>query len=418
MIFSFRLILLIAGIFLFAMGARDSARADETIRIGVLAALTGPYGEYGLEAKRGVEMALAEFGGHIGDKNIELIFESGTGDPSHVAKRAQALISEHGAQIIIGPLSGGEGPALKKYAKSIPEITFLNGASAARDLTLLDPAANFFRFTTDAAQWMAGLGRYAYLEKGYRNIVTLAENFSFPYTQVMGFLVEFCSLGGSVAEQFWLPLSDKPYAAITQQISLLEADAIYIALDGSNTANFLEQYWQGGGQLPIIGGSVTFNPILLNANGLSQSRLPGAISASPLVDDDPGRGWQNFVATYRALFPSAARVPSIFAVNYFINTKAALLALEEADGDLTGDQAKLREALSELNFNTPQGRVVLDENRQAIANNYVVEVALGDNKRLRNEVAYVATWVDQTLGMGRERYLALGAPGPNTPSCP
>ena len=111
-------------------------------------------------------------------------------------------------------------------------------------------------------------------------------------------------------------------------------------------------------------------------------------------------------------------MPSIFAVNYFINTKAALLALEEADGDLTGDQAKLREALSELNFNTPQGRVVLDENRQAIANNYVVEVALGDNKRLRNEVAYVATWVDQTLGMGRERYLALGAPGPNTPSCP
>lgn len=400
------------------MGARDSARADEVIRIGVLAALTGPYGEYGLEAKRGVEMALAEFGGHIGDKNIELIFESGTGDPSHVAKRAQALISEHGAQIIIGPLSGGEGPALKKYAKSMPGITFLNGASAARDLTLIDPAANFFRFTTDSAQWMVGLGRYAYLEKGYRNIVTMAENFSFPYTQIMSFLVEFCSLGGSVAEQFWLPFRDKPYAAITQQISLLEADAIYIALDGSNTANFLEKYWQDGGQLPIIGGSVTFDPTLLSANDLSQSRLLGAISASPLVDDDPGRGWQKFVTAYRKRFPSASRVPSIFTVDYFINTKAALLGLEEADGDLTGGQAKLREALTELNFNTPQGRVSLDENRQAIANNYVVEIAMGDDKRLHNKVAYVTTSVDQTLGMGRERYLALGAPGPKTPSCP
>ena len=37
------------------------------------------------------------------------------------------LISEAGGEIIIGPLSGGEGKALKAFAKSSPAITFLNG---------------------------------------------------------------------------------------------------------------------------------------------------------------------------------------------------------------------------------------------------------------------------------------------------
>ena len=416
--FLFRISLLFTCICLITLFARDAARAEENIRIGIMAAMTGPYAEYGLEAKRGVELALHEFEGRAGGKNVELIFEVGDETSTLIAARAQDLISQHGADIIVGPLSGGEGLALKEYAKTMPEITFLNGASAARDLTFLDPAANFFRFTTDAAQWMAGLGRYSYFDKGYRRVVTLAENYSFPYTQVMGFLVEFCSLGGRVAEQIWLPLSDKPYAAVTAKLHTLQADAIFIALDGSNTANFLEQYWKDGGQLPIIGGSVTFDPVLLSSNSLYHTYLSGSISASPLADDDQGRDWQSFVADYRKHHPSAPPVPSIFTVDYYVNTKAALLALEEVDGELGYGQAEFRRALTELQFDTPAGRVSLDENRQAIANNYVIEVALGDDDRLRNEVAYVATQVDQTLGMGRERYLALGAPGPNTPSCP
>ena len=409
-----RLFTLLIGIILCA----TAPRAEDAVKIGVLAAMSGPYAEYGQDARRGAELALAEFDGRAGGRPIELIFETGDGAPEKVAARAEQLISEAGGEIIIGPLSGGEGKALKAFAKSSPAITFLNGSSAARDLTLLDPAANFFRFTTDAAQWMAGLGRYAYFDKGYRRVVTLGENYSFPYMQVMGFLVEFCGMGGRVAELYWLGLSDKPYAAISAQLSAIKADAIFVALDGSNTADFLEQYWKDGGTLPIIGGSVTFDPTLLGSNSLYHARLPGAISASPLADGDQGRRWQQFVSAYQARYPAAPPVPSLFAFNYYVNTKAALLALDAVDGDLSGGQQALRQALAALSFDTPAGHVSLDENRQAIANNYVVEIVLGADKRLRHEVAYVATNVDQTLGLGRERYLALGAPGPKTPSCP
>jgi branched-chain amino acid transport system substrate-binding protein len=61
-------------------------------------------------------------------------------------------------QILIGALSSDEGLAVKGYAKTQPNVAFVNGTSAAQDTTLRDSAPNFFRFSTDGAQWIAGLG--------------------------------------------------------------------------------------------------------------------------------------------------------------------------------------------------------------------------------------------------------------------
>ena len=63
---------------------------------------------------------------------------------------------------MIGPLSGDEGIAVKNYAKTQPGVIFINGASAAQGATLQDPAPNFFRFYTDGAQWIVGLGAVAF----------------------------------------------------------------------------------------------------------------------------------------------------------------------------------------------------------------------------------------------------------------
>ncbi len=413
-----RLVAFFAVFFLLGDHAVSTANAGDDIKIGILAELSGPYRAYGMDAMRGAEMALAEFNGHAGSKPVNLVFENTENPSSEIAERAQNLIGEAGAQLIIGPQTGSDGKALKEFARTVPAVTFINGASAARDLTLLDPAQNFFRFTTDAAQWMAGLGHYAYTNKGYRRVVTLGEKFSFPYTQVMSFLVEFCSMGGRTAETFWLPLSDKPFDAVSAKLASIKADAIFIALDGGNTAEFLEHYWQSGGKLPIIGGSSTFDPALLNTNSIYHARLPGSISAAPLSNSDESSAWKEFARIYHQRYPEITETPSIFAFNYYINTKAALLALQEADGDLTDGQRQIREELAELSFETPTGRVSLDENRQAIANNLIIEIVLGNDKRLQQKVVKTVTSIDQTLGLGRERYLALGVPGPRTPSCP
>jgi branched-chain amino acid transport system substrate-binding protein len=186
----------------------------QEIKIGVLATLEGPFAVPGQDSMRGAELALSEVNYTIAGKKVNLIKGSSNANPDVAVNAARKLVEQDKVDILIGPLSGSEGLAVKDYAKTQPNTTFLNGSSAAQDTTLRDPAPNFFRFSTDGAQWMAGLGDYVYKTKGYKKVAVVAEDYSFPYTQVLGFMLPFCTAGGKVPEKFWVPLGTKDYSSV------------------------------------------------------------------------------------------------------------------------------------------------------------------------------------------------------------
>ena len=95
-----------------------------------------------------------------------------------------------------------------------------------------------------------------------------------------------------------------------------------------------------------------------------------------------------------------------------------LAALDKVGGDVSGDQAKFREALANLELDTPTGKVKLDKNRQAIADNYLTEVAKADDGHLYNKVVRVMPAVNQTLGIPEADFLKLGVANRDNPSCP
>jgi len=394
------------------------ATAQDTVKMGALATLEGAFTVLGEDGMRGVQMALEEFGHRAGGKSIELITGASDASPDSAVRAARKLVEQDGVQVLIGPLSGSEGLAIKDYAKTRPEVTFLNGVSAAQDTTLRSPAENFFRFSTDGAQWMAGLGEYVYNEKGYRSVAVLAEDYSFPYTQVFGFLEPFCRLGGKAPDdaRFWVPIGNKDYSSVIAALPD-DVDAIYVALGGADAVNFLTQYEQAGGGLPLIGGSITVDQTVLGAKGRTRSFVIGTPSGGPISDtwDDPR--WNRFVAAYKARFPDGFPSPSLFAHGYYINTKAALLALDEVGGDLSDGGAKLRAALSALEFETPTGTVRVDARRQAIADIFLTEVSEGPDGNLVNKTIKIIPQVNQTLGVPYEQFLQYGQVSRENPRC-
>src|SRR3981081_53369 len=168
--------------------APHDAFAEDTIKVGLLATREGACTVRGQDGIRGAELALTEAGYKAGGEKIEIIKGSSDATPDSAVKAARNLVEQNHVAILIGPLSGDEGVAVKDYAKTQPNVTFVNGTSAAQDTTLRDPAPNFFRFSTDGAQWMAGLGDYAFNAKRYKTVATVAEDYSFPYTQIFGFM--------------------------------------------------------------------------------------------------------------------------------------------------------------------------------------------------------------------------------------
>lgn len=393
------------------------AYAQDTLRIGGLATLDGPFAVLGQEAFRAMELAFEEVGYEVGGKKIEWIKESSDGRPDVALTKARKLIEQDNVEILIGPVSGGEGLAVKEYAKSVPDRTFVNGFSAAQETTLVSPASNFFRFSADGAQWQAGLGDYVYDEKGYRTVAVVSGDYSFGYTQVLGFMSEFCAKGGRVPEKVWVPNGTKDFSSAIARIPE-NVDAVYVMLGGADAVNFLSQYYQTGSDIPLVAGSNTVEQTVLSTKGPFQRRLEGIPSAHMVAAGLEDDAYKTYVETYRKRFPDGLNAPSAPYYGYYVATKAVLMALDEVDGDLSNKQAKFQEALAKVKLDTAFGPVELDENRQAIANIYVTEVARGDDGVLYNKVVKKVSGVNQVLGQDRAEFTARGVPSRDFPDCP
>jgi branched-chain amino acid transport system substrate-binding protein len=375
------------------------------IKIGLLATLEGPFAAGGADGMRGAELALIQRGGTVAGRKIEIIKASSNANPDVAVNAVRKLVEQDKVDIMVGPLSGGEGIAVKDYSKTKPDMTFINGGSGAQAATLVNPSPNFFRFNTEGAQWMVGLGKAA-MGKGYKRVMIIAEDYAFPYSQVQGFMAEYCRLGGKVPVKAWVPLGGKDYSSTIARIPK-DVDALLVILGGADAVNFLNQYEAAGGDKPLMGGSITVSQDVLNYRGKRRDSLVGTMSAGPMADTLDTPEWKAFVADYRKNFPvdkGGYPSPSLFAWGYYTNMKATLDALDAVKGDLSGGQAKYREALSKLVLKGPTGDVRLDANRQAIGTTFVTEVVKAANGELTTKVLARADNVEQLLGIPKDQF--------------
>lgn len=400
------------------LAASGVAHAQEKLKIGVTATLSGALTSGGEDGVRGVQIAAKQAGNKLAGREIELIIVPTDASPDSALRAARKLVEQDKVQIIIGPLSGSEGIALRDYAKTVPNVAIVNGSSGALETTFVNPAPNFFRFNSDGAQWMAGLGEYVFKDKGYKKVAIIAEDYSFPYTQVLGFAVGYCKAGGQIVQRQWVPLGTKDFGSVIANLSD-DVDAVFLGLGGGDAVNFLNQYSQTGGKAKFIGGSIMVDQTVLSSRGAAKRLLVGTPSSSGVADswDDPK--WKEWVKVYQESFPADKRFasPSLFATNYYNAFNAVRTAFEKVNGDLSDGGAKFRAELAKVELDAPNGKVKLDDNRQAIATTFITEVAELPNGELTNKFVKAVANVNQTLGLDTAAFQKIGLPSRNTPEC-
>ncbi len=394
------------------------AVAQDKIKVGVTATLEGTYTALGVDGMGGFNAALKKYGTKAGGKELEFVIASTDATPNSAVRAVRKLIDQDHVQILISPLSGDEGIAVKNFSRTHPELTFINAASGAQETTFPDPSPNFFRWNMDGAQWQVGLGDYAYNTKGYKKIATVGEDYSFVYTQVMGLVLEFCGLGGQVTSRQWVPLGTKDFASTIAALPD-DVDAIYLGLGGADAVNFLNQYQQAGGKAHLLGGSIMVDQTVLGTKGDAKRALIGTIAASGVADTWDNPSWTSFVKLYQEATPADKRFPSpgLLAANYYGSTMAMIQALDKVNGDLSDNQSKLKAALATLSIDAPNGKISLDEDRQAIGTNFVTEVVEDSNGALVSKVVKVVPDVHQTLGYPRDVFVKIGPPSRTNPEC-
>jgi branched-chain amino acid transport system substrate-binding protein len=364
--------------------ATDGAAEGEPIKIGHLSTCEGPFAVFYDATTAGAMLPFIQrgakaagekgsagvTGAEIAGRPVEFAWGCSDASPDKAVDEARRLVEEENVDILIGPLSGSEGIAVANYAKEQPSVTFLNGSSAAQDTTLKVQADNFFRWGGDGAQWMAGLGDYAYEELGWRTAVIIGDDYDFPYTQAAGFVAEFCALGGQVVQRLWPPLGEEDYSSYIAQIK--DADGFLMNVTGTGTLAFVRQYGELRGNLAdkIVASTVSVDPNVLKELG---DRVVGVVTAGPVAADSDDPKFQEYLAAMKEAYPKAL-AGSLFDVLYYDAMEATILALEQVEGDLSDDHAKFREALAGLQLDAPNGDTALDEYRNSVAPNYVFQV--------------------------------------------
>lgn len=409
---------LTASVAIGAILAVSPAYAQEAIKIGILVATEGAFAEGGQDSIRNVELALKQVNNMAGGKKIETVVAPTDTTPDTTIRQARKLIEQDKVDFIIGPLSGSEGIAMRDYAKTIPDKTVINGISGALETTWVDPAPNFFRFNLDGSQWGYGLGSYVVKEKGWKKVATVAADYSFGYTNFLGFAVDFCKAGGDIVERFWVPLGSSDFGGVIASLPD-DVDAIYLGVGGTDAINFLNQYEQAGAETNLIGGTIMADQTVLTSKGRAKEALTGTPTSGPFAEDNPDPAWQAYLKLYRESIPENERLPSpsLFGLGYYTATLAAIAALEQIGGDLSDGQKRFHEALSNLELDAPTGKIKLNENRQASGTVFVTEVVEGADGNLTTKMVSKVDDVTQTLGMTADEFRAMGLPSRDTPDC-
>jgi branched-chain amino acid transport system substrate-binding protein len=347
-------------------------------------------------------------GATIAGHPIEIVYGGSDSTPDKAVEEARRLVEQEQVDILVGPLSGSEGIAVANYSKEQPGVTFVNGIAGAQDSTLKVRSENFFRFHNDGTQWTAGLGDYAYNELGWRNVVTIGDDYDFPYSQIAGFVAEFCSIGGTVSERLWPALGEEDYSSFITQIPE-DVDGFFMGVGGTGTVAFVRQYEQLRGNLSerIMGGVFMTDPVILKELG---DRVVGVVTAGMTAGDSTRPEYTEYADGLAEAYPDLeGTASSVFAYGYYTAMEAIAQALEEVEGDLSDDHAAFREALTNLELAAPLGPIKLDDNRQAIMDNFLQQIVADNTGDGVPDVKTIKTIpeVDQTFG---------GFFSPDTPS--
>jgi branched-chain amino acid transport system substrate-binding protein len=399
-------------------GGGSSTKSSETaaapadapagaIKIGVLTTCGGPFATFEAQSFSGAKYALIEqaggkadgtsaqdqvTGAKVADTPIAVSYGCSDASPDKAVAEARRLVENVGVKILLGPLSGDEGVAVAEYAKSQPDVTFVNGTSGAQSTTLQVKAPNFFRFGGDGAQWLAGLGSYAYNEKGWRKVAILGEDYSFPYTQAAGFVSEFTSLGGQVTARSWVPLTQTDWSSPVAQLPR-DVDGVLLLTGGTNTIAAEKAFIQIGknpGDF-LLGGAVVMDPTSFTVG----DKLDGLVGASPVPLGSDQQAWQDYLDGFGKQFPEVD-AQSLFTALYYDGMQAILEALDKTGGKVD-DPAAFQEALGSLTPSFPRGDVTLDENRNSVQPNYVVQI-VNNGGKLGFKLVSTIDKVDQTFG--------------------
>jgi branched-chain amino acid transport system substrate-binding protein len=346
------------------------ARAQDTIKVGVIAAFSGPFADYGKQMEGGIKAWMAQHGDTVAGKKIQVIYKDSTGPAPDIAKRlAQELVVRDKVDFLAGFGLTPEALAVAPIAQQAKKPMIVMNAATSSITTRSDYIA---RFSMTLPQISAPMGDWA-VKNGIRKVATVVADYGPGIDAEKAFGERLQKNGGTVVEAIRVPLKNPEFAPFIQRIKDAKPDAVFVFVPaGEQSIAFMKGYRERGlaeaGIKVIATGDLTDDHVLPAIGdatlGVITTFHYSAAHKSPENDA--------FLKSFAQANPDGGR-PNFMAVGAYDGMHAIYEVSRKLGGRIDGDKAMA--LLKGMKFESPRGPVAIDPaTRDVVQNVYVRKV--------------------------------------------
>ena len=315
--------------------------SGDVIRIGLITDMSGVYSDIdGPAGADAIRMAIADMGGAINGKKIELVVADHQNKPDVAAAKAREWFDTQGLDMLVGGTNSGTGLAMAKVAAEKKKVFISVGAATA---ALTNDQCNPYtiHWAYDTVALAKGTGN-AVVKAGGKSWYFLTADYAFGAQLQNDTSNVVKAAGGTVVGSVKHPLSASDFSSFLLQAQSSKAQILGLANAGGDTINSIKAANEFG-----ITKTMKLAGLLMFINDIHSLGLK-ATEGMYLTDswywnkDADARAWS------RKFFEKIKRMPSsIQAADY----SSALQYLNAVKAAGTDDADKVMAQLKKMKFN-------------------------------------------------------------------
>ncbi len=335
--------------------AAKAAPAEEVVKIGHVAPLTGQIAHLGKDNENGARMAVDEInaagGLKVGDKTIklELVGEDDKADPKEGTLAAQKIV-DSGAVAVVGHLNSGTSiPASKIYSDA--NMTQISPSATNPKLTE-QGFKTTFRVVANDNQQGGVLGNYIAGEMKAKTLAIIDDRTA--YGQGLADVVEKTAKekGVKVVGREFTNEKATDFNAILTKIRAQKPDVVMFGGMDSVAGPMAKQMKQLGIKAPLVGGDGACSPEFIKLAGDAADKLVCSMAGEAVEKLAKG---EEFKQKYKAKFNQEVQVYSPYSYDAVFVIADAIKRAGKAD------RASITAAMPATNYQGLTGTIAFDE---------------------------------------------------------
>ena len=340
--------------------------SGDAVRLGVLNDMSSLYADIsGAGSVEAARMAIADFGGAVNGKKIELISADHQNKPDVGSAIANQWFDNDGVDAIVDVPTSSVALAVQQIARTKGKVFLISGA-ASSDLTGKACSPTSVHWTYDTVALANGTGS-AVVKAGGDTWFFLTADYAFGHALERDTAKVVEANGGKVLGKVRAPLNNADFSSFLLQAQASKAKIIGLANAGGDTINSIKQ----AGEFGIVEGGQKLAGLLvfitdIHSLGLQAAHGLQLTEAFYWDQNDQTRAWSKRFFDKMKREPSMVQAGVYGAVTHYLN---AIKATGSDDGSTVVKQMKVTPV---NDFMTKNGRI--REDGTLVRDMYLFEV--------------------------------------------